>query len=198
MTRRQWIMAIAAAVVLAGGVYTAIVFWPASAPDPQTADANTVAEFAASDRFAELPAEQRQAYMQRLRTGDRDRRRAMYEQMSEEQQQQFRRNMREMFRQRMTERLKRYFEADEAERKQMLDELIDRMRDRGGRRGPGGEGSGDSARRGRRGPSLDRIKGMIESHTPEQRARFMQFIGDLQQRMKQRGIEPRRGGHGPG
>lgn len=207
-------IAIVAFVVVAGGV-TAWAVWPGgpkSAPDPTTMETDEVARYVASKDFGKLPVDQRMAFMEQAREateaeGGSPMRRFFsgMESLSEEQQQRARENMRDVGRAYMDKRLREYSEASPEEKTRMLDEMIDRMQERMDRRRdrPEGErraqrpadndgerrqrdGDGDGRRRGF---TPERLKRHIEGSDPEIRAMRMQFMEDLRDRMKERGID---------
>lgn len=208
----------AAALLVAGGL-AAWAFWPSGprqAPDPAAMETEQLARYIAGDAFGKLPVDQRVAFMERAREateaeGGSPMRRffAGMGSLTEEELDRARRNMREVGRAMMDKRLRAYGEADAEEKTRMLDEMIDRMRertdrrserpvdDRGAERSAADEGEGrprGGDRDGRRpGPTPERMKRHLETADPETRAMRMQFMEDLRDRMEERGIEPRWG-----
>ena len=131
------------------------------------------------------------------------------EDLTEEQRRELRGNMRQVWRQAMTDRVDEYLEADPKDQVAILDEQIDdfqkqmkaweerreqmqRERERGG----------ESGQRPRQRPQQTREqrKERSEGRNPDDTARTMIYLSALQQRMADRGISmPRgRGGGGPG
>ena len=177
-------------------------------PNPQDLSPADTARYLASDSFRTLPMWEKRAYMERLR--DERRRRSaeegeagrpdrVFEELSEEERENLRRNVRRVFMEMMRDAVNEYFELPEMERTAYLDERIDEFRARGGaRRGPGrgapdGEsdrGAGGSARSGRRGPTPERMGRMMRRTDPEMRAKMIEFRRAMRERMEERGISP--------
>jgi hypothetical protein len=218
MTRRTQLL-LAAVLILAGTI--AVTVWqlrPKATPepaDPTTMEPIDIARYVASDAFGRLSEDHRLAFIERARAaaerdGGAPMRRffAGMAELSDTEQQQARKNMREVGRAFMEKRLRDYAEATEEEKTRMLDEIIDRMQDRrSGRRDrttdndprpPRQDRSPDRSNRAaeehrRRGPTPERIKRHLESSDAESRALRMQFMEDLRDRMEERGVEPRWG-----
>ncbi len=210
---RNTIITLAVAVGLVGGaVGAAVLFWPASPPDPTAQTPEEVTKYMASKDFAGLDAEQKRQYFQAARqTQTSQPWRRPSGDLSEEERKRFRENVRPMMQQMMEGRVTKYFELPPQERVGYLDEMIDQMqamRQAMGqrRREPAARGgTSDSASGRRRGPhgqgfTPERMKRMIETTPPEQRARFVEFHEAFRARMQQRGISsggPGRGGRPP-
>lgn len=85
-------------------------------------------------------------------------------------------------------------EEQKAELDKRIDEMLARQKSGGGqgRSGPPGVGDGNSP------PTPQQIdqfrKGMLDKTTPEQRAKFQMTMQMYQNRMKERGIDPKQGG----
>ena len=148
--------------VAAAGLVTVLVLapWKAlakpTAPDPNTQSPEQIAQFMASDRFASLPPETKNRYLERIRQigQDRGRRALPTDNLSDEQRRKLRENMRNAWEQQMDDRMKQFFELSPEKRTAYLDQMIDRMqqrmRDRGNRPdrpdGPRSRPAGGSAR----------------------------------------------------
>lgn len=156
-------------VVLCVGLgYT---YWPTGMPDmPETME--DVPALLESRAYKNLSREQRRPYIDRvselMQTSDREQRRAMMENSSDDS----RHAMRDMFRQQMLERAQLFALADNATRRQMIAEDRARFESFGGRGGPGGgpggpRGEGGGDRSGERG---DRPESSEEERA-ERRAR---------------------------
>jgi hypothetical protein len=158
-----------------------------------------------SERFGALAIDERTAYFEQVlagrTTGARDLLRPA--DLAEPERRRLRENLAPVVRQMHKRRMNRYFELPPEERTAYLDELIDEMRRHAGA-GPGGSGPDRAGRRPARrsaedgppppgpprGLTPERIKRHIESTSPEDRARFMQFHKAVRRRMEERGIEP--------
>jgi hypothetical protein len=121
--------------------------------------------------------------------------------LSDEEKDALRKNMGSFFRAQMAKRVDKYFELPPEKRKEYLDDMIDRMqkfRDGHGPMGPHKDGDGPGPEGhgpggpGGQGFSPDRMKEMIESTPPEERAKFEEFMKDLHERAKERGVGPGR------
>jgi hypothetical protein len=177
-------------------------------PDPADASPAETARFLASDSFRALPMREKRAYMERLREerrrrsaedGEAGRLDRVWEELSEEDRENLRRNVRRVFMEMMQDAVDEYFELPEAERTAYLDERIDEFRARGGaRRDPGGRpagepadrGGGGSSGRGRRGPTPERVSRMMRMTDPETRAKMIEFHRAMRERMEERGMSP--------
>jgi len=201
-------------VALAGGVVGAWwMFQPNDSPPPPPPEVSEqspedVAQYLASEQFAKLDEAKRQEYFDRV-VADKPQRRAMraaHSELNEQQRKQLQKNVRPLARRMMRRRMDRYFETkDPREKTAFLDEIIDDMQarrqargDRSGRTGTTGTSTqpDNRDRRGRRHRfTPQRLKHVIETTPPEDRAKFVQFMSDVRKRMKQRGIKPRRRRH---
>jgi len=133
------------------------------------------------------------------------------EDLTEEQRRELGRNMREVVRTAMNERVDAYFNAPEDQKVALLDAQIDQFvamrqeweKERQNRPGAN-EGEPNRGPRDREGfqmPSQEERKSRSESRNPDQMARQMAYFSAMQQRAKERGIQmPGRGpgGFGPG
>jgi hypothetical protein len=142
------------------------------------------------------------------------------EALPEDQQRAIRKEMQGFFVAQMTQRMDEFFELPPEERESHLDEQIDRMEERKARReeaaakreaeaskdGEAGDTAGNSASSGdgrqrRRGGFGNRSKeererwqrDMLERTTPAQRAKFMEYRRQLNERREERGLPPARG-----
>lgn len=192
-------------VVLGGAICAAVAYWPTT-PDVKTATDEQLVEIVTSDAFSKLTSDQQRTVMDRMWEMRRDpERREALPDLTDEQRQQMRKNMRESFMRRGEEQALRFAAAPTVEEKcAILDETIDKMRERFAqmqkRRAEPGDGNnaeprpprgGGDGTRQRPAPSLDRVKDRVESISPEMKA----FHQALMERMMERGLEmPRRGG----
>jgi len=207
-TRARFLVGLTLVLVAAGAAAAAWFYWPreAQAPDPQEQEPEQIARYLASDDFAALPPERRQAYVDKLASQfeeGRGFRGSMRDpDLTEEEMEKIRKNAAPHFRAYMKKRLDDYFAMTPEEKTAVLDKFIDRMQE--GRKqwekrraeqaksGDGGDGGGPPwARKGRRGSgfSLDRLRKRIEGTDVQTRARMVQFMLDFRARMLKRGIE---------
>jgi hypothetical protein len=166
-------------------------------PDPEAQSPEERAAYAASKSFARLSVDARRAYLQAAGMG-RGGARPEPGTLSEAERTQLRKNVGEVRREDMQQRVQAYFALPPAQRTAYLDEMInqrlqreatrDRDDDRGGP-GPGPERGGEG-----RGPTPERMKKRIENTPPEERAQMTEFRKAMRERMQARGIE---GGMGP-
>jgi hypothetical protein len=184
-------------------------FWPRE--DRQLVQVQQMAQ-KLFDPESKLSDEQRRAGWGELR--------AASESLSPEQQETLRNEMFNNFRRRGMERINRYFELPEGERRAYLDEQIRQMEAMRRRfeqsRGTRGEGrGGDAGRPGPGGPGGPGGQGagtpeqernwrrtMLDRTTPEERAKFAEYMEAINKRRQELGLEPIRrpgpgGGRGP-
>lgn len=191
------------ALLITGGVIYLCVGSGTEPPSPEDQTPEEKVKFLASDNFSELPQEAKQKYLtEAVQEGKfREIFRSSRE-LPEEERKKLRENLHPVFRKMMQERINKYFTiTNEDERIAYLDKLIDEHEERGKRMRERMENMSQEEReemkkrheRRRGGPSLDRIKNRIESHTPQERAQFTQFFMAMRARMAQRGISR----HGP-
>ncbi|MFQ5489658.1 MAG: hypothetical protein ACE5GE_02950 [Phycisphaerae bacterium] len=139
-------------------------------------------------------------------TMDRGKVREMLERedLSEEQRQELRKNMREVWRSAMDRRLAEYFAAADADRQAVLDRHIDELQERRKQweqRRKEREQNGDNAE-SRREDFRNRVASMSqqerkersESRNPDQTAQRMAYFSAMRNRMSERGIEMTAGG----
>lgn len=232
-TSRWWPIV---AVVLGGGLGLGLIVALGGAPEadgtpspaetPDLSDSEAAREFILSDEFGKLPEDRRYEAFKKVfpmepGSGGPPQGLRPWE-MSEEQREAFRENVRPLFRRLMRERMDEYFAMSKQEKNVYLDKAIDDMnrfrKEREARRRQretSGETSSTEKRPGpprgdgerhRRGPSPDRMRRFIEKTDPEDRAKMMQFMKDLTDRVVERGGSPedirgafrhfRRGGRG--
>lgn len=157
-----------------------------------------------------------------------DQMRSESEKLTEEQRDSLRNNMREQRTQEMRTRIESYFAMNSEQREAHLDEKIDEMEQRrkewqkmakereargeggrGGDRGDGARGGRDEKagtggrRRGRANRTAedrnDRRRGFLSRSSAVDRAKFMAYMEDMNDRREARGLEPfGRGGFGGG
>lgn len=194
------------AVVVIGGTVLGFVMLKSNPKPPEVTPGNAtnVVKFIASDNFAKLDDAKKKEYLDKMQANP-EMRDAMWSQrdnLSEQERQNLRKNMGNAFRQQMKDRMNKYFALKTKEEKnKMLDEMIDEMQKRRaemekrrkeheGAQGndkpqgpppgaPGGPGGGSRE---------SHMKGMMESHSPQERAQFMQLMSDMMARAKERGI----------
>lgn len=202
---RKWILR-AGAPALIALVAGAAAWWfwlrPPSAPEPDKAAPVAVARYMASDDFARLSEKDRREYFEKARTAQTNPAAAFRaaEELTQEERDKLFKNVGPMFRRQMEQQVDQYFELPPEQRTAYLDKLIDRMqwmqaipRPRGGGDSAGGSSSGTSAPSGRRdGFTPERMRRMIETTEPQQRAKFVEFFKELRARAEQRHV-PMRG-----
>ncbi len=192
----MWIGGIVAVLLFLGAGLTVWAYWP----DPRLAEVRELQQ-KAFDRESGLDENARRELFQEMRT--------KMDSLTEGQRDELRNSMFENFRQRENERMKQYFAMSQTERVSLLDQEIDRMKNRGqggpggGRGFGGGGGGGAGGGPGGRNPNAtpedrkDRQRQRLDSSTPEERAQRSAFMEDLNKRRVERGMEPierRRGG----
>jgi hypothetical protein len=217
----------AAGMLAVAGAVATLLLWPAPLPDASQQSQEEVVKFVASEQFASLSADQQQPYFDRMRELRRegDGRRGFRDlNLSEDEQQRLRQNMRASFERRMDETIDEFFALAPEQRDAYLDTQIDDMQKRMAewrnrrsqrrqdepRRQPdrepqaggsessqgssGSEGEQDRPRRRdgdrrRHGPTPERMKQRIEHSDPVKRARRMEYMKAMRDRMEARGIE---------
>src|SRR5262249_35277006 len=124
--------------------------------------------------------------------------------LTDAQRDQIRDNMRKVWEERMNSNINEYYAASGDEKKKVLDKHIDEMqkfmeerrkrdekmteeerqkeRDRWRNGGPGGPGG--------QGPSREQRMARSQSRNPDRMAKFMGYTAAMQERMKERGIQP--------
>lgn len=213
MTRKKRILIVGAAVLVVGAAgATAYLFrdYFTPPPNPETAKPEEVTHYLASEKFARLPVEKKQVYMQKLRRNTEGNPRRMMRtarNLPEKERQKLRENIGSVFRARMEQAVDRYFELPPEQRTAYLDEMIDRheqfRRERQARRAAGEnerprEGRSNDQRRrrpgGRRGRRTpERHKRRIKRISGERRARMTEFMEAMRKRRRERGLPDRRG-----
>jgi hypothetical protein len=187
--------------IVVAGVALAFVLTPkGEQQDPTTQSNEEIVETMASTRFEKLPDEKKRAYTDELwsRRREEGSMRSMSQNLSASEQERFRVNVGGAMRARMMERVDAYFELPSAERAAYLDQMIDEQdarrmewrRREAARAAEEGAEASSEAREGRhrRGPpSADRLKGMIENQTPENRAKMLEFFKAMREHREQRG-----------
>ncbi|MFP4053694.1 MAG: hypothetical protein ACLFV7_07520 [Phycisphaerae bacterium] len=162
----------------------------------------------ASKEFGSMSLSDRAAYLKRIEqeTGQNPRRLLRRAELSEEQRSRLRENLAPLGRQRMQERMQKYFDLPAQQRTAYLDKMIDEFQERRTewekrraqrQANPPKEGdNGQQTRRGREGRghfTAGRLRQRIETSDPLERARHVEFISALRKRMQERGIRPGRG-----
>ncbi len=219
--RKQWIGLLTGGVLLLASAVVIGVIWVgprgmlSSQPAPAGESTREIVAFMATEDFAKLPEERRQEYFDRLADGGNPHEAfRLARELPEEQRRQLRKNVGGMMHRRMEQRMEEYFQLPPEQRQQHLDETIDRMlahrreiqaqrshrleqvRENQAESAEGNSGPDHPRRERHRGPTPERLKRRIEHSNPETRAKFMQYMKDMRQRMKERSIDPPR--HGPG
>lgn len=144
--RRKWLTIGVVFVVAAGGIASAVVFWPSGMPDPEKQTGAEAVAFMASEEFEELSEQQQDEYRRRRmavwerrrdeqgdeqddRQGDRqEERRKMgeaYRNLTEEQRERLHENAAPMFIEQMERRLDAYFALSPDEKQKRLDQMLD-------------------------------------------------------------------------
>lgn len=206
MSKAHILILVSAAAAVVGGVVVATVVWPGpTPPDPDKQEPRETVKYLASEEFGKLKDEQKQQYMEKLveRAETQPFMRRPDVDLSEQERERMFENVRPFFMQMMEQRVDAYLKLPPAERTAYLDRMIDQMAARRQGRGAGGgqpsAGSDTSAsgdRRGQGGPhgrgfTPARMKRILETVPPERRAKFVEFMKDMRQRMEQRGIDMR-------
>ncbi len=170
-----------------------------SVPDPKTANQKAMNEYLASDTFGKLADDKKIAFLDKVRQ-ERPFTPGPPEGLTAQQQEKLRENVGSVFRRRMDRQMDEFFKLPPEKKKAYLDQMIDRREAMGKGRGkgpgdppgppppgmgppPGGRGRGVGP------PPAVMIRRMIESTDPAQRARMVQFMEAMRQRMKERGIQ---------
>ena len=118
--------------------------------------------------------------------------------LTEEQKKQFFDSSRPIFQQMMLDRMNKFLEMSPEEQEKRLDEIIDRMEQRKADRNDGGDGNRRGGDRGNRSDAErdQRRKERLDRTTPEMRAKFDRFKDMLNDRRRERGLDPIEGGRG--
>ena len=191
-TRHKRMAAAAAAVLLVGAAAGAwaVLRPPPPPPSPQSQSHEQIRRYMASRDFGRQSDQAKRQYMRAVAAarGERPRPTTRGAPLSDEQRARLRENVRPLFRQMARERMDKYFALRPEERTAYLDKMID---ERMARRPQGRANRPPGGDRGRRrGPSPERLKRRIENTPPEVRAKRVEFMEALRERMKQRGIDP--------
>ena len=198
MDRKQVLVGVATLALLL--VSAAGWYWWKSARDLELARQLQADVFSQETRS--LPEEERRAKFTEYRK--------QYERLSDDQKRQLRRQSHSGMQQRMTERIDQFFALPQPQRVAFLDKQINEMEKRrkqfssrsiqqgpGGRpdfgRGRGNRGNSSQAERGERRDRWRRER--LDHSTPEQRAKFAEYIEALRKRREQRGTPS--SGRGP-
>jgi hypothetical protein len=182
MNRKHMWLILAGCVLVISAAGLAYTVWPSSPPDPATQSPEETASYVASKRFAKLDDAEKQNYLSQIQ-GRRELFQAA-QNLSEENRQKLRENVRPLFRRAMADRVDKYFELPPEEQTSFLDGMIDRMETmhQGRPDRPAGE------RHRRPGFTPDRMKNMLENTPPESRAKFVEFMEAARKRRRERGL----------
>ncbi|MCK5113969.1 MAG: hypothetical protein KAR11_04330 [Phycisphaerae bacterium] len=205
MSKSKWIILGAVGVILvAGAVAGTMWFFSDDEPAPKILseeeigdeEAMQTARFMASEGFAKLPDDQQQRYLDVVITNHEKRAElfGLRNQLSEAEQKQLGKNMRPVFEKRLKRHVDEYNELPLDEREGYLDNLIDmmqEMRDKtpppsGGRDRQAHARRGGSSGRGKAGRA--RMKKWVETTSPRDRAKMMNFAMGMMARLRARGI----------
>ncbi len=185
---------------------------PAPAPEPSAEKPQDAIKFMASESFGKLDDKAKKEYFDQVRKTSGGRGfgfRGRGADLTEEERERLRQNVRPLARKMMEERMDAYFELPKKEKAAYLDDIIDRMQagreareERRRERAEAAEANAntDSApattasrapRRNGHGRRFtpERMKRRIETSEPEERARRIQFMKDLRERAKERGVD---------
>lgn len=179
--------------VLAGAVWAGLALFQEPTPVAKSV-ADTpleVAQYMASEGFSKLSAEQKKEYFHKAgEKFDMGSYFSVRDQLTEEQRRTLRQNMRPMFHNMMEDRVNKYFELPQEQREAYLDEMIDRMQEmrRNHQANRRNRDANQSGQQRRRGISPERFKNRIEKSSPEDRAKRVEFMKAMRERMKKRGI----------
>lgn len=200
--KRKTIIWIGISVLLVSTIIMAVIMlWPEPMP-PLDAPREQLVKFTASNRFAKLPDEQKQPYIDAFQKWTREERHEAVEKadLSDEQRGKAFGNT---FGKMMGQRIDGYFAiTDPKEQKAYLDKMIDEGEARmaQSRKAEAQQPkTADGSTPERRGPGFgdpSRMKGMLENFPPDQRAKMAAFFAAMQDRRKERGLPEWPGPHG--
>ncbi len=218
--RRQAMIAAASIIGAVALISLGYYFWPTPMPAP-TADREQIVKFAATDRFAKLPPDQKKAYTDVMASWKSDERREAVEKanLSDEDR---RKAFGNAFGSMMRQRIDGYFAIkDPREQRAFLDKMIDEFENRRAEMekaraarpsqnvqasangnsaagNPSGQNRDNRDNRGDRPGRGDpaRQKGMLENHSPEDRAKMAAFFAAMQKRREERGLPEWQGPRG--
>jgi uncharacterized membrane protein YgcG len=226
LTKKQKL--IAAGILAAALVLTAILVLACCwifTPDPKTANQKDIADYMASNAFGRLNADEKKAYMDKLRE-----RKDLKppEGLSRDQMDKIRRNMGDVMREQMKKDMEEWSKLPASEQIAFLDKKIDEMQKMGppgspppgaasqpsgqsdgkqqaggpppggGPGGPGGPGGGGPPGSGGA-AGRARMSSMLANSNPRERALRGAFMTAMRKRMQERGISmPGPGGPGGG
>jgi hypothetical protein len=166
-------------------------------PAPVEQEPKAVLEYLASEEFAAMPEAHRQEYFAKAQPVLREAGgpgSPAFAELSQEQRQRLGKNIGPLMRKEMQRRIDKFFELPPEERDAYLDDMIDEMESwrRRHRPPPPTRDSDSEDRRPRpgRGFSPARLKGMIETGDPVERAKMVEFGKAMRRRMEERGIKP--------
>jgi uncharacterized membrane protein len=198
---------------IAGGAY---LLWPRPAPepaepppDPSAQKPQEALKYMASEAFEKLDDEAKKEYFDQVREASGGRGfgfRGRGADLTDEERERLRQNVRPLAMKAMEDRMSAYFELPAEEQTAYLDDIIDRMqagreareerrkeRAEAAETAPDAETAtaGNTPRRDhhRRGFTPERMKTRIETSEPEQRARHVEFFKALRNRAEERGVD---------
>lgn len=171
-------------IVLALTIYLAWTFWPIRVPAP-TESALTIAKFAATDKFAGMTMDQKQPYLDAMEKMPWDQRRGIFDKLSEDQRQAIFTNA---FGARRMKTIQDYLALPTQKAKlAFLDKIIDEQQKNQADRPAGGPPGGPRGGGMRGDPG--RMKGMLERMPPTRREQMAEFVGAMNARRQQRGMQ---------
>jgi len=200
LTRKQKAISLmtVGGIVLIAVVVGAFALFRSDSQSPEVTPANAtnVVKFIASDNFNKLDGVKQKEFLDQMRENP-EMRDAMFSQrqsLTEKERENLRRNMGNMFRQQMQDRMNRYFALKTAEEKnEMLDEMIadmekhraemDKRRKEDTDKKPESQPDDGKSRE-------SHMREHMEKSSPQERAQMHQFMSDMMARMKARGITP--------
>ncbi len=214
---RKVVSIVTIGVVLAAGIAGgAYLLWPRPAPepaapppDPSAQKPKEAVKYMASEAFEKLDDEAKKAYFDRVREASGGRGfgfRGRGADLTDEERERLRKNVRPLAMKVMEDRMNAYFELPEEAKTAYLDDIIDRIqagreareerrreRAEAAKAAPDAEtaNAGNSPRRGGHGRRFtpERMKNRIETSEPEQRARRVEFFKALRDRAEERGVD---------
>ncbi|MFA6292615.1 MAG: hypothetical protein WC637_12575 [Victivallales bacterium] len=174
-------------------------------PNPGKQKTEDIAKLMASDKFAKVPEDLKNKYLENLANQDKARE-IFYSarSMTDDEKKNLRENMRSMFEVTMNKKAKEYFALPPEKREAFLDSELDKMAERfanrpnnpggpnpgfgqgGGGGAPGGAAAQGNAGGRRQGPTPQAVKKRIETTTPVDRAMGAQYRAALRAKAQQR------------
>lgn len=209
MALKRWHWLAGGGIVLAIACAGFWLFFKPAAPNPAKTPVEQVVKYIASTQFSQKSEPEKTEYLAQVQQAHPDMSpRMRFDNLSEPERERLRENVAPLIMGAIDKRMDDYFALPVEQRPAQLDKMIDEMQARmspggsdgppraQGERGQGDRGSGASGGSGgrrNRNFNPERMRRYLESGNPQRRAQRVQFMKDMQQRMKERGITPRFG-----